>query len=618
MAIALSESSTVPTAANDAAGSTVPQLFARALTTWSGRTALREKTKGIWRSVTWQEYGEHVRWVGLGLAALGLKPGERVAILANNGVEWVEADIGAIGAGGVSVGIYVTSVARQVAYIVNDAAARFIFVEDEEQLDKMLEVRADTPSIEKIIVFDMEGLREFRDPQVLSFAELLALGREQDTKHPERWAQLNAIPRPDDLAVLIYTSGTTGPPKGAMISHRNIVYQMTHVTDAYPVNDTDNHLSFLPACHVFERLFGVWLSIGHGMVVNFAEDGETVPENLREVQPTIFAAVPRVWEKFYSSITLAVRDASALQRWAYKLALAVAYRAADAELAGKQPNVGLRLARWVAYWTVLRTVRQMIGIDRCRTCLSSAAPISPELLRWFRALGINMVEGYGMTEATGGITINPFDRYRLGSVGKALPESEVRVSRDGEILVRGPHIFMGYLNKPDRTAEALKDGWLHTGDVGSIDADGYVKITDRLKDIIITAGGKNITPSEIENELKFSPYISDAVVIGDGRKFLSCLVMIDADNVARFAQDNAIPFTNYASLTQAPEVVALIQREIDAVNKKFARVESIRSFRLIDRLLTPEDEELTPTLKLKRAFVNKRYGDLIESMYRAA
>jgi long-chain acyl-CoA synthetase len=505
-----------------------------------------------------------------------------------------------------------------VAYILNDAAARFVFVDDEEQLDKVLEVRGEAPALAKIVVFDMEGLRDFKDPQVVSLADLMTLGAEQERQDPGLWDRLNGLSGPHDLAILIYTSGTTGPPKGAMISHRNIAFQIQHISDAFPIAADDNHLSFLPACHVFERLFGVWLPIGHGMTVNFAEDLETVPENLREVQPTIFAAVPRVWEKFYSSIALAVRDATPLQRLAYRAAMAVALRAADRTMAGQTVPFGLRVARWIAYWTVLRTVRQMIGIDRCRACLSSAAPISPELLRWFRALGVDMVEGYGMTEATGGITVNPLQRYKLGSVGQALEETEMRTSPEGEILVRGPHVFMGYLNKPERTAEALKDGWLHTGDVGAIDPDGYLKVTDRLKDIIITAAGKNITPSEIENELKFSPYISDAVVIGDGRKFLTCLVMIDADNVARFAQDHAVPFTNYASLTQAPQVIELIQREIEAVNKKFARVETIRSFRLIDRLLSPEDEELTPTMKLKRAFVNKRYGDLIESMYQAA
>lgn len=613
--MALAELHGRPQPAAVAPSATIPQLF-RAAAARGPATALREKVKGIWRTISWAEYGERAMHVGLGLHALGLRRGEGAAILSRNGPEWVFSDMGIIGAGGVSVGVYETSAAAQVAYILNDAQARFIFVENDEQLDKVLAVRAECPNLARVIVYDMKGLRDLCDPLVLSFADLCEAGRRIAGEQPGLWAELNDVAAPDDLALLIYTSGTTGPPKGAMISHRNVAFAVANVPDVFPVDGRDDHLSFLPACHVFERLFGVWLPIAHGMTVSFAEDLDTVPENLREVQPTIFAAVPRVWEKFYSSITLAVRDATPLQRWAYGRALALARPMADRLLAGEQPSLAQRLGYGLAYLLVLKNVRRMIGIDRCRICLSSAAPISPELLRWYRTLGINIVEGYGMTETTGAITVNPPQRFKLGSVGRPLPDTSVRIGDDGELMVRGGHVFQGYLNQPAKTAEVMADGWFRTGDVGSIDADGFVRVTDRLKDVIITAAGKNITPSEIENELKFSPYISDAVVVGDRRPFLSCLVMIDADNVARFAQENRVPFTNYASLTQAEAVVELIGQQIEAVNRKFARVETIRAFRLIDKLLSPEDEELTPTMKLKRGLVNSRYASLIETMYR--
>ena len=351
--------------------------------------------------------------------------------------------------------------------------------------------------------------------------------------------------------------------------------------------------------------------------MNFAESPETVPDNLREVQPTAFLAVPRVWEKFYSGITIALKDATPFQNWMYRQALSIGNRMTEYRLHGDAPPLPLRAANRVAYWLVFRNIRRMLGLDRCRLAFTGAAPIAPDLIRWYLALGIDMREVYGQTENCGVATLMPTERIKLGSVGKSVPWGEVMISPEGEILIRGDFLFMGYLNQPEKTAETIDArGWLHTGDVGAMDNEGFVKITDRMKDIIITSGGKNITPSEIENQLKFSPYVSDAVVIGDKRPYLTCLVMIDMENVEKFAQDHNIPFTNYASLCRATEIQDLIQREIEAVNANFARVETIKKFYLIERQLTPEDEELTPTMKLKRSFVNKRYAAEIDAMYR--
>jgi long-chain acyl-CoA synthetase len=449
----------------------------------------------------------------------------------------------------------------------------------------------------------------------MSFDALLELGARHERAHPGRWDALVELARPEDLAILVYTSGTTGPPKGAMLSHRNILFQLGYSDFLTMPREGDQQLSFLPLCHIAERTFTAFYPLRTGATVNFAESIDTVPDNVREVAPAVFFAVPRIWEKFYSGVSLRMREATWPGKVAYRWALGVGMRVAEHRLRGTRPGAGLQLLYRLADVLVLDNVKRSMGMHRTRAVATGAAPIAPELIRWYMALGIDMREVYGQTENCGLATAMPPDRIKLGTVGTARPDTEVRISPEGEILLRGPHVFMGYYNNPQKTAETVVDGWLHTGDVGVMDADGFVKITDRMKDIIITAGGKNITPSEIENQLKFSPYISDAVVIGDGRKFLSCLVMIDHETVAQFAQERNVPFTNFASLCRAREVQDLIWGEIERVNRQLARVETIKKFCLIEQILTAEDEELTPTMKLKRSLVNAKYKDLIDTMY---
>jgi long-chain acyl-CoA synthetase len=595
---------------------TIAKSFLLAAERRGDEPAIREKTFGIWQPTSWRQWLQISKDIAYGLHAIDFRIGDTASIIANAVPEWVFADMGILCAGGISSGIYPTDSAAQVEYLVNDSRTRVIFAEDEEQLDKVLSCRVRCPSLQKIIVFDMEGLSGFSDPMVMSLAEFTAMGRNHFFGHEKLWDAMVASRGADDLAILVYTSGTTGPPKGAMHSNRGVTHQMRHANDFFPSTDREERLVFLPLCHVAERVGGYYTSLALGSVMNFAESPETVPDNLREVQPTAFLAVPRIWEKFYSGVTIALKDATPFQNWMYRRAMAVGYRMTDGRLDGEAPSLVLRLANRAAYWLVFRNIRRMLGLDRCRIAFTGAAPIAPDLIRWYLALGIDMREVYGQTENCGVATMMPPDRIKLGSVGKAAPWGEVMISPQGEILIKGDYLFMGYLNQPEKTAETIDaKGWLHTGDVGSIDNEGFVKITDRMKDIIITAGGKNITPSEIENQLKFSPYISDTVVIGDKRPYLTCLVMIDQENVEKFAQDHDIPFTNYASLCRAVEVQDLIQREIEAVNANFARVETIKKFFLIERQLTPEDEELTPTMKLKRNFVNKRYAIEIEAMY---
>jgi long-chain acyl-CoA synthetase len=595
---------------------TIAKSFLLAVETRGDRPAIREKKFGVWQPTSWRQWLQISKEIAYGLHAIGFKLGDVASIIANAVPEWVLADMGILCAGGVSSGIYPTDSAVQVEYLVNDSTTTVIFAEDEEQLDKILSCRARCPSLRNIIVFDMEGLSGFIDPMVMSLAEFMALGRNHIQGREALWDEMIASRGSNDLAILVYTSGTTGPPKGAMHSNRSVTHQMRHANDLFPSTDHEERLVFLPLCHVAERIGGYYISLALGSVMNFAESPETVPDNLREVQPTAFLAVPRIWEKFYSGVTIALKDATPFQNWMYRQALATGYRMTDCKLEGEAPSLSLRLVNRAAYWLVFRNIRRMLGLDRCRLAFTGAAPIAPDLIRWYLALGLDMREVYGQTENCGVATVMPPDRIKLGSVGKAAPWGEVAISPEGEILIKGDFLFMGYLNQPEKTAETIDArGWLHTGDVGAIDNEGFVKITDRMKDIIITSGGKNITPSEIENQLKFSPYISDTVVIGDKRPYLTCLVMIDQENVEKFAQDHDIPFTNYASLCRAAEIQDLIQREIEAVNINFARVETIKKFFLIERQLTPEDEELTPTMKLKRSFVNKRYATEISAMY---
>ena len=610
-----------PVSSSDRAASTVhgqdtlPRLFRHVVRERGDRVAMREKHLGIWRGISWRDYGERARRVGLGLVALGLQPRDVVSILADNGPEWLYTDLGVMSVAGIPNGIYSTDSARQVEYIVNDSGTRFFFAENEEQLDKILEVRARCPALVKIVVYDMEGLHGFQDDQVMTFEALLELGGRYDREHPGAFDRMVEIPQPDDLAILVYTSGTTGPPKGAMLSHRNILFQLAYADFITELREGDQQLSFLPLCHIAERTFTVFNPLYTGSTVNFAESIDTVPDNIREVAPALFFAVPRIWEKFYSGVALRMRDATWLGRFAYAQALRVGLAVADRKIQGRRPSLLQRLTFRLADFLVLDNVKRSIGLHRARGAATGAAPIAPDLIRWYLALGINMTEVYGQTENTGLATAMPRDRIKLGTVGTARPDTHVRLSPDGEILLKGPHVFLGYYGKPDKTAETVVDGWLHTGDVGTMDEEGFVRITDRMKDIIITAGGKNVTPSEIENQLKFSPYISDAVVIGDRRKFLSCLVMIDHETVAQFAQERDVPFSNFTSLCRAPEVQDLIWSEIERVNKELARVETIKKFRLIEQLLTAEDEELTPTMKLKRTFINVKYKDLIDGMY---
>lgn len=598
-------------------GETLLVYFQRHVQDNPQKIALREKEYGIWRDITWEKYGKKVRQVAMGLISLGFKKGECVSLISENRPEWVYSDFGIMAAGGVTAGIYTTNSAEQCGYVVNNSGSRFYIAENEEQFDKTLKFRKDNPHLEKVIVIEMEGLKRYEDPLLMSFDDLLRMGKEFDKKNPGLFEQrLNEV-KADDLAVLIYTSGTTGPPKGAMLTHSNLLYMSEAMVDANPIHHGDETLSFLPLCHIFEQLFTVMINTRFGTTVNFIENTDTIMDNMKEVSPTVTYGVPRIWEKYASGIFIRMSDATWLKRLIFKASMGIGMKYAGLKLSGRPVPPFLKIAYGAAYLAIFRKLKERLGFDRVRVAYSGAAPISPDVLKFFNAIGLPLIEGYGQTEGTGVTSVSRKDNIRIGKVGQPLPGVEVKIAPDGEILVKGPGVFKGYFKNPEATAETLRDGWLYSGDVGELDENGFLKITDRKKDLIITAGGKNIAPQNIENQLKFSPYINDAVVIGDRRKYLAALIAIDEDNVIKYAQDNKIQFTTYSNLTQTPEIKQLIQKEVDQVNKTLANVEQVKKFAILPKKLYEEDGEVTPTMKVKRKSINETFKDVIEKMYKS-
>ncbi len=594
---------------------TLPALFAQQVARQGDRLAIRFKEYGVWHRVSWHQYGEQVDTVAAALLAFGLRPQENVAVLGENRPEWLYCHLGIQTAGGATCGIYPTSAPEQIQYLLNHSEARLLFVENEEQLDKTLTILGDT-RVERVVVWDAKGLWGFADERVVFFDDFLKQGLAYTESHPGAVEERRRAITPEDTAMIIYTSGTTGPPKGAMLSHASIIWGTNAGQKVNPVSERDEVVSYLPFAHIYENLITVFGAVQAGYVVNFVESMETLFQNLREVSPTYFGSVPRIWEKLASTVELRMDDSTWLKRRLYRAAVAIGRRYARVKYAPGGPPLGLALLYRLAYWAVLLPLKRRLGFDRIRIAVCGAAPASPELFEYYHALGIPLIEGYGLTESTGVISLNPVARPRVGTVGAPLPGVEVNLAEDGEILTRGPHVFKGYFKDPELTAETIDaDGWLHTGDVGAWD-DGYLKIMDRKKDIIITAGGKNITPAYIENKLKFSPYIQDAVVVGDKRKFLSALILIDEDNVTKFAQDHRIPFTTFQDLTQNPEVVRLIQGEVDKVNKTLSQVEGVKKIALLPRRFYEEEGDVTPTKKVKRRSLETRYADLIRSLYK--
>lgn len=590
-----------------------PELFFKQVERKGDSIALRHKKYGIWKRISWNEYGQSVREVGAGLIRYGIQSGDRVSILGDNRPEWLICHLATMSVGGATCGVYPTNSPEQVAYVVGHSESRLLFAENEEQVDKVLQIIDRFPEL-LVVVWERKGLWGFSHERIIFFDDFLKSAREYLKERPNCVEERTASIDPEDTAMIIYTSGTTGPPKGAMLTHRNILRLTGAFTRTYGFSDRDEMLSYLPLAHIYENLISLFQAIWAGGTVNFVESIDTLAQNLREVSPTIFCSVPRIWEKFASMIYIRMSDSTPLKRLLFKLAVGVGLKYIKTEK-GSVDRFKWSLLYWPMYWLVLYHLKRNLGFERVRLAVCGAAPASPELFEFYNALGIPLREGYGQTESTGVIAVQRIERPRWGYVGEPIPEMEIRIAEDGEILVRGPNVFKGYFKDPELTSKTILDGWLHTGDVGELD-QGFLKIKDRKKDIIITAGGKNITPAFIENKLKFSPYIQDAVVIGDGRKYIVALILIDEDNVTKYAQDHRIPFTTFEDLTKNRDIIRLIDGEVKKVNKTLSRVESIKRFALLPRRFYEEDGDVTPTKKVKRRFIEKRYKDLIESLYR--
>ncbi len=586
-------------------------------------TALRVKQSGIWQDITWGDYQASVEALAFGFAALGVGPGDRVAIQSENRPEWLFADLAATSLRAAIVGFYPTNPVAEITYLLTDSGARVLIAEDQEQVDKALEAQASAPDLDWIVYLDRRGLVSYDDPKLLSIDELIDRGSAHRETHPTLLDEHDAARTPDDIVTLIYTSGTTGPPKGVMLSARNVGFasEILSLDDGIlgkRPSPRDTLLSYLPLSHVVERGISIWANLTTRTVVHFAESIDTVTADLAEVQPTILFAVPRIWEKIQATVAIKMAQASRLKRAVYGIGMRWSRRIAAERVANNGDfSPRARLLYAVGYWPLYRPLRKRLGLLHVRHAVSGAAPISPEVLGFFLGIGVSLFEAYGMTENSAIATTNLRGRMVVGTVGEAQPGAEVSLDEaTGEVLTRHPGNFVGYWGKPEATASTYTaDGWLRTGDVGEWVNGTHLRIIDRIKDIIITAGGKNISPSEIENALKASPYVKEAVVIGDKRPYLTALIGIEYDTVADWASRKRIEFTTYRDLSEKDEVVALINGIVHEVNARFARVESIRKFRMLTKELDHEDGELTATQKLKRAAFAATVPHLVDDMY---
>jgi long-chain acyl-CoA synthetase len=603
------EAPAVPTAG---AAATLPAMLLSHADARPNAVALRVKRLGRWEETTWADYERRAARVGLGLRELGVGRADRVAVLADNRPEWLFADLGTQGIGGVTVGVYPTSSEAEVSHVLANSVAKVVIVEDEEQLDKTLLVRDQLPQLTRIVVMDTRGIRSLEDPITMSLEELEVLGEDRLRDSPREWRDsVASLPGGHDVAIVVYTSGAAGPPQGCMLSHANVAAAAAITTEFYDARNDEEVLSYLPLSHVAERLVSVVAAVRAGFVVNFGEGGESFTNDLREVQPTFFLGVPRVWERLSAGVQFRVRNASRLKRWNYNFWQKRMAKVAAARRRGKGRRA---VTAFLAWLFVHRSLKQKLGMSRIRVALSGAAPIAPDVLEYLWSLGIPVREVYGQTENTALATATPADDVRIGKVGRPLPGVEVRLADDGEVLVRSPGNFLGYLGDEAATSAVYDGDWLHSGDLGEIDENGFLAITGRTKDIVVTAAGLNVSPTKLENLLKFSPFIRDAMVIGDRRPHLTALVGIDIGMVSVWAQQQNLQFTTQRDLVEKNEVRRLVEGAVSEVNRQVAEDEQIQGFELIPVDLE-ETGALTATQKVRRSMAAAQFSELIERMY---
>ena len=593
---------------------TLPQMLRERSRLTPSSIAVRQKDFGIWKPVRWDAYYRRACDFGLGLRALGLPAGGHVGVISENRLEWVLAQMGAGLVGAVTVGVYPTSPSLEVAYVVNHADIEIMVCEDQEQTDKVLAALDQLPRLRKIVVMETKGLRSFAPAQrqlIATFAEVEESGAASG--NAALIDEVLARQTLDDVGLMIYTSGSTGKPKGAVISYRNIRGVVPGIVERLGLSSDTGHLSYLPLCHVAEQMLTTFVPIYLGSQVNFGESIRTVQEDLREVAPTMFLGVPRIWEKMHGAISIKLQETGGLRRALFQRAFASCQGLAEKPRADW--TLSEELVYLVCYWSVFRSLQNFIGLRKVQVALTGAAPIPPDVVRFFRVLGVPLVEVYGLTESTGMVTGHRRDQVLIGTVGVPILGVEYRIGADGELLLRGDMVFVGYYKNPEASASSVRDGWLHTGDVVR-EEGGQLRIVDRLKDIMITAGGKNLTPSEIENTMKGSPFIKECIIVAEGRKFVGALVQIDYEIVSKWAEARRIPFTHFRSLAEHPQVRELINADIDKGNARLAPVSQIRKFHLLTKELDHDDGEVTATMKVRRSSIYKSYAEEIEALYR--
>ncbi len=592
---------------------TLPQMLRERARTDAQSIAIRQKDFGIWKPFTWAQYHQRASHFGLGLRALGLPAGGHVGVISENRIEWVLAQMGAGLVGAVTVGVYPTSPTNEVAYVVGHADIEIMVCEDQEQTDKLLAALPELPRLKKIVVMETKGLRSFA-PEVRQFITTFDEVEQLGATSGQQAIIDDALARQrlDDVGLMIYTSGSTGKPKGAMISYRNIRGVVPGIVDRLELSRETTHLSYLPLCHVAEQMLTSFVPVYIGSQVNFGESIRTVQEDLREVAPTMFLGVPRIWEKLHAAIHIKLQETGGLRRALFHKA----YNACKplAEKPRSAWSAADKLTFAASYWLVFRALQNFIGLRNAHVALTGAAPIPPDVVRFFRVLGVPLIEVYGLTESTGMVTGHRLDHVVVGTVGVPTLGVEHRIADNGELQLRGDMVFAGYYKNPEATASSIVGGWLHTGDVVR-ESQGQIQIVDRLKDIMITAGGKNLTPSEIENTMKGSPFIKECIIVAEARKFVSALVMIDYETVGKWAEARRIPFTHFRSLVEHPEVRVLIDAEINQGNQRLAQVSQIRKFHLLTKELDHDDGEVTATMKVRRASIYKTYAAEIEALY---
>ena len=592
---------------------TLPQMIRKHAQENASRVAIRQKEFGIWKPYSWAEYYERACAVGLGLRAMGLGEGGHVAVISENRIEWVLSQLGAGLVGAITIGVYPTSPSNEVAYVLEHSNTEIVVCEDQEQVDKVLERRGELPKLKRIVVIETKGMRQYPENSVISFLDLERAGKTYAFDHPKLIEDVLSKQKLSDTALMIYTSGSTGKPKGAMLSYRNIRAQAIAVVERLQLDESTTLLSYLPLCHVAEQMTTVMVPGYLGSLVNFGESIRTVQEDLREVAPSMFLGVPRIWEKLHSSIHIKLLESDPVRRRLFEKA----YTACEpfAEKAPSQRSFGERIKFFVYYWLVFRALQNFIGLRKAKVAMTGAAPISAKIVRFFRTIGVPLIEVYGLTESSAVATAQTQEERIPLCVGTAAPGIEVKLGADGELLVRGDTVFEGYYRNEDATKNSIRGGWLHTGDVAEMHK-GQFKIVDRIKDIMITAGGKNLSPSEIENTVKASPFIKECIVIGESRKYVSALIQIDYELTGKWAEEKGIAYTNFRNLAEHPAVNELIQKEIDVANAQLAQVSNIRKFHLLTKELDHDDDEVTATMKVRRSNITKKYAAEIEGLYR--